>query len=292
MYTLVVDVRERALIAELARSHPDVPVTTKALDVGDVQVHVDAVAETEQPLGPRLVIERKTHSDLAASIKDGRWSEQKRRMLETAGRDRVAYVIEENAVRCDGEDGGALPSAWAFVDDGDGESTVSGPARPSCHPASQPSQPSHPRHLEDARASAAVLSLQVGYRLPVLFTRSVADTAELLVRIGTFLSRPRPIAHGTPYEAAACRASTATHSKKRENMDARQCFLQQLCQVPGVSHGIAVGIAATPGFGTMRDLARTLEALPAPKERSAALQKAPKVGKAIAERLLKLFSFA
>jgi ERCC4-type nuclease len=206
-------------------------------------------------------------------------------MLETAGRDRVAYVIEENAVR--GDDG-ALPSAWAFVDDGDGES-VPGPGAGAVHGAATTS---HPRQPEDARTSAAVLSLQVGYRLPVLFTRSVADTAELLVRIGMFLSRPRPVAHGTPYEAAACRASTATHSKKRENVDARQCFLQQLCQVPGVSHGIAVGIAATPGFGTMRDLARTLEALPAPKERSAALQKAPKVGKAIAERILQLFSFA
>ena len=58
------DYRERALITLL----PDCPV--RSLPVGDIWV-----GET-----PPLIIERKTVADLHASILDGRWREQKRRL--------------------------------------------------------------------------------------------------------------------------------------------------------------------------------------------------------------------
>jgi ERCC4-type nuclease len=43
---------------------------------------------------PVLVIERKTLADYAASIRDGRHREQKRRLYETYGRGRVLFIIE------------------------------------------------------------------------------------------------------------------------------------------------------------------------------------------------------
>ena len=268
MYRIVVDVRERSLIAELAED----AIETKALLVGDIEIHASdpgsptvALADESQCDGgaeqpspqqrPLLVVERKTVADLAASIRDGRWSEQKRRMMETAGRERVAYVIEGQLPRWDDDDGGV-----------------------HCGMSSK-------------RLLGALSSLLLRHRVPVVYTRDVADTAAFLRRAGALLTAapPPPSACGG-YAGAACRAS-AVRAKKRDNVDGRQCYLQQLCQVPGVSYGLATAIAGTPGFGSMRELLGTLEALPTAKARSAALQRVPKVGKAIAEQLLEKHMF-
>jgi ERCC4-type nuclease len=248
--TLVVDIRERSLLVALATMTSDVAdvldattVTSRVLDVGDVEIRIgDACA---------LVVERKTVPDLIASMRDGRWSEQKRRMMDTAGKERVAYVIE-----------GAGSLAW----DCDKERCING--------------------MPASRVQGALTSLLLGHRVPVVFTRDVADTAAFLRRAATFLSTP-PKGSSGGYAGAACRAS-AVRAKKRDNVDARQCYLQQLCQVPGVSYCLATAIADLDGgvaFGSMRALIGTLEALPTHKARLAALQRVPKVGKTLAERI-------
>ena len=235
----MIDIRERSLLMALASS--DVSVTSRMLHVGDVEIRIgDSCA---------LVVERKTVPDLIASMRDGRWSEQKRRMMDTAGKERVAYVIE-----------GSI--AW----DCDKERCING--------------------MPASRALGALTSLLLGHRVPVVFTRDVADTAAFLRRAATFLSTS-PKGDSGGYAGAACRAS-AVRAKKRDNVDARQCYLQQLCQVPGVSYCLATAIADQDGgvaFGSMRALIGTLEALPTHKARLAALQRVPKVGKTLAERI-------
>lgn len=84
---LVLDNRERGLAAELTRLA--VPFTTAVLDVGDFLVQS---AATGQPL---LVAERKSLADFAASNSDGRYREQRARLMAVRGGGAaVVYVLE------------------------------------------------------------------------------------------------------------------------------------------------------------------------------------------------------
>ena len=71
--SILVDVREPRLLAALAALGDDKATSSVQLDVGDVHV-----------LGPDgrvvAVVERKTRADMVASVKDGRWAEQRHRL--------------------------------------------------------------------------------------------------------------------------------------------------------------------------------------------------------------------
>jgi ERCC4-type nuclease len=77
-----IDVREASLVARLGGE-----VISKQLDIGDFQVVTSG--------NPVLVLERKTISDLEASIKDGRYREQKCRLLALRSTGcKLLYLIE------------------------------------------------------------------------------------------------------------------------------------------------------------------------------------------------------
>lgn len=59
-------------------------MSCKNLDIGDVHIQIDG--ET------KLLIERKTNEDMKSSLFDGRYKEQKRRMLETGYP--IMYILE------------------------------------------------------------------------------------------------------------------------------------------------------------------------------------------------------
>ena len=75
---LLVDYREQELIRHL----PD--AITRSLPVGDIWLTID-----QQPY---LLLERKTVADLVSSIKDGRWHEQKKRLLQSGHT--IGIIIE------------------------------------------------------------------------------------------------------------------------------------------------------------------------------------------------------
>ena len=79
---LVIDKRERALIKLF---QPD-QFEVQALGVGDVLREYDD--------GANWIAARKTTEDLAASINDSRWDEQKDRLLKSGCT--VVYIIEGN----------------------------------------------------------------------------------------------------------------------------------------------------------------------------------------------------
>jgi ERCC4-type nuclease len=85
-YQIVIDSRERALIATL-EGH-GVPVCVQSLDVGDV-VFRDATSGEYV-----FCVERKRVDDCVASVRDGRYEDQKARMLAAFGCDRMLYVLE------------------------------------------------------------------------------------------------------------------------------------------------------------------------------------------------------
>lgn len=83
---LILDVRESRLGEALTALQ--VPYTTAALDVGDFLIQN---AEGE----PLLVAERKSHADFAASNADGRYREQRARLMAVRGSGvAVLYILE------------------------------------------------------------------------------------------------------------------------------------------------------------------------------------------------------
>jgi len=88
MLTLTLDSRETKLIKDIKERDLDkyaqtIKIETKQLDIADI-----SISSNEKT----LLIERKTVSDLLSSIKDGRYKEQKTRLL-SSGYD-VTYIIE------------------------------------------------------------------------------------------------------------------------------------------------------------------------------------------------------
>ena len=94
MLNLVLDNREANLITrlkerELEKYLTKLSIEVKPLDIGDI--HIVSNDKT-------WVIERKTVNDLLASVKDGRYKEQKTRML-ASGYD-ITYIIEGDDILC------------------------------------------------------------------------------------------------------------------------------------------------------------------------------------------------
>lgn len=91
--SLIVDERERALYDALypyLETFPTMDIRKQTMTIGDMAI----VREGEEK--PVLLIERKSLSDLLASIQDGRYKEQSQRLLHASGMDphRIVYLIE------------------------------------------------------------------------------------------------------------------------------------------------------------------------------------------------------
>lgn len=91
MTEIHVDFREESLLEELRKHECCIPIISKNLEVGDIQI-----IHTTNNLC--LTFERKTTADLAASIKDGRYKEQKCRLLSTFPARHITYIIENGYV--------------------------------------------------------------------------------------------------------------------------------------------------------------------------------------------------
>lgn len=81
-----IDDREKRVYDILGEHHPEVACERVRLTTGDFQVWRGGTAA--------LVVERKTRSDLHASLLDGRFHTQRARMVREFGSDKVAYIIE------------------------------------------------------------------------------------------------------------------------------------------------------------------------------------------------------
>jgi ERCC4-type nuclease len=78
--SITLDTREKSIF----KFFPESDVQIKRLDVGDIII--------DYPEGSKLIIERKTIQDLQASIRDGRYREQKKRLMASGCE--VWYIFE------------------------------------------------------------------------------------------------------------------------------------------------------------------------------------------------------
>ena len=86
MANIILDTREKKIIEELTKQEDSVPFTTQQLDIGDIWIKNDLCC---------VVIERKTITDMYASIKDGRYKEQKARLLTSSN---CLYIVENDTI--------------------------------------------------------------------------------------------------------------------------------------------------------------------------------------------------
>ena len=90
-FIIKIDNREKKILDILDNSDNKLSYVKENLDLGDIQF---ISQETNDIL---ILIERKTLSDLSSSIKDGRYKEQKNRILNTVlANVRKIYIFEGN----------------------------------------------------------------------------------------------------------------------------------------------------------------------------------------------------
>ena len=87
MFKVFIDNRERSLIQIFVEN--GVSHETKNLDLGDILI-LDATNDVVV-----AIIERKSLRDLKASISDGRYKEQKQRLLKNFNLKNILYIIED-----------------------------------------------------------------------------------------------------------------------------------------------------------------------------------------------------
>jgi ERCC4-type nuclease len=85
--TLKIDTRETKLIKLFNENYSNIKINIEQLDIGDIHI-VNQYTN--------IVIERKTITDMLSSIKDGRYKEQKKRMMDNY--DDILYIIENDCV--------------------------------------------------------------------------------------------------------------------------------------------------------------------------------------------------
>jgi ERCC4-type nuclease len=246
MCEVIVDYRESSLIRAFG-THIGYTIKSQNLELGDVQI-VGNVNGYEI----RLLFERKTVSDLAASIVDGRYKEQKARVLSSFPPHMCTYIIEGGRFGAHPEgnlriskaayDGAIIHTMYRdkvhviCTDD------VHSTARFICSVVDKCM--AHPEYFGIATATTiatttATAEMEVdGSCGDCGNSGDCGDTIDKMV-----------VAVAVAHEQAY--ASLLKHkSKKKDNIDKLTCYIMQLCQIPGLSYKIAKEIANKyPSYG-------------------------------------------
>lgn len=195
-FGLFVDYREAYIIAELDKK--GVKYQTDNLDIGDYQIRLD-----EKIVG---IWERKTYADLAASVSDNRYREQKHRLTTSDARWK-GYIIE-----------GLCPA----------------PTR-NYHSL-------RPGALDSIKIG---LTCRDGFNVLYSsgLSHTVIILEKLLKKLPEYLKEDRGTeALVDKYHSALVQSTVS--SVKKENLTAETCYLAQLAQIPKMSFNSAKVIHA------------------------------------------------
>ena len=229
---VVIDMREDALWDAL-EAEEGYELEKAPLDVGDIAFYVRQPDGTEKEV---LVLERKAAEDLGASQRDGRYREQRARLLAKQGAGiKAGYVLEMPVWSSD------LSRSWCH--------RGSNPHTGGCHP--------HHSKFTETNILNTIMRLQFRYGIAVLQVRDVAETAMWVRHIAkSLVADPKVFEEGLAEstKAAAAAYADAIHVKKATNMTADRVFVTLLRTVPGVGPAAAeaiqahVGTQGFPGF--------------------------------------------
>ena len=189
MIQLIIDNRETELKEYFGKKDN---VKFLNLDIGDIQILLNDNVE--------IIIERKNITDLATSIKDGRYREQKLRLTNNFGKDKILYLIE-GTIRI-GKIAG-LPHTTLIG------SMINAMIRDN---------------IKVYRTTNIKETIEF---IELLYSKLVKDGDKLLP------------SNSLKNEESKIDYVSSIKLKKKENLTEENCFLLQLSQIPGVSLNIA-----------------------------------------------------
>ena len=260
-----------ALQARLGAEHH---VVRERLDVGDVVL-------TAPDGGATLIVERKTWPDLAKSLTDGRYAEQKARLLAAAAAPPPPPCAGTTTAAAGDEDGDEAPleeeedEGDALADGGDdgsdvgsGGSTtgvlylIEGPLKGWSGTVG--GAMGGLSKMKNAQLEAALVLTAVRDGVPVLRTKDAAHTVELVVYLlGKLCAGELRLGAGGGGLGGASAHSHADYAsllkkRKRDNMSDETTWRVMLAQPPGMSARKAEAVAAA--YPSMAALAAATEA--------------------------------
>jgi ERCC4-type nuclease len=191
-----IDFREKDLYNILSKI-TDLPfsVVSQNLEVGDIMITTDS----DQPL---LVLERKTLSDLAASNRDGRYREQRSRLLSVKGQAiSIAYIIE-------------IGQGW-----------------------SNDLNRIWPGNVIESTLYSIVIRLQLRYGITVLHTKDTISTISLIRQLCKMLQEDTDVflqSGVTDATMAAAVYTEALSAQKSANRNMKRPAAGMMCSISGV----------------------------------------------------------
>jgi ERCC4-type nuclease len=278
---------EAGLHAALVQRFGESTVERRRLDVGDVVL-------TGGDSGAVVLIERKTWADLAKSLTDGRYAEQKARLLSCVAGGGGARAEEGDASEASGEEAEAagaarMPTRAVYIVEG----ALKGWAGAVGGHMGGLSK------MKNARLEAAIVMTGVRDGVPVLRSKDAAHTAELVGYLYTKLRDGALQSAGGG--AGGGGYASLLKKRKRDNLSPETTWQVMLAQVPGMSATKAAAVAAR--YPSLSALAAATEkelaavqvlAAPAPAGDAAApspprpTKPARRLGPVVAKRLVAL----
>lgn len=190
---LIIDTKEKATSAQVIREYLEgkgFECLSQPLDVGDLAI-TDAAGNV------LLLLERKTCKDIAASISDGRYREQKTRLISHPCRWK-GYLME-----------GTFPE----------EGILTGRKR-----------------MAKTTFYSVIAGITLRDGLQVFMCPDIGSSAQMLGQLMIKLPEYLDDHDQSKYEESLIKSISTV---RKENMTPEVCYLAQLCQIPGISHGIA-----------------------------------------------------
>ena len=266
---IIIDNREKDIIQLFKvtdfkfKNNELIEIAYDNLDIGDFHIKVD-----EQLA---IVIERKTLADLAASIKDGRYKEQKARMKAVnIPNNYKMYLIEGEVYAED-----SLDKNSKFV---------------SCN------------GIAISTIISSIVNTYLRDGLSIYKTKNINATAKFLAKIfekmpefgNNVLNNSQSISSiGQSNEQETDEYMSGLKLKKKENMTGIACYISQLAQITGVSYNIAKSISEK--FNSLIDLSLAYLGLEEDKDREMLLAdikitvgksgKERRIGKVLSKRI-------
>jgi ERCC4-type nuclease len=202
-----VDYREGELLELLKGVTKDhITVDSQNLDVGDIVI---ANASTEQPY---LVLERKTLADLASSNRDGRYREQRARLLSVKGQGvAIGYLIESGPGWSS-----ELNRVW-------------------------------PGNVPETTLLSIISRLQFRYGIPVITSKDARTSQALILHLaGQIRDDAAVFAAGSGLAAdatvAAAAYTEALSAQKSANRGLKRTAAGMLCAIPGIGAKLSEGL--------------------------------------------------
>lgn len=194
---LILDSREGGLIELVREKYPDISFEVQSLDLADIEI--------QGPHEQRFLLERKSVRDLASSLNDGRFKDQKDRLLgvlEREPKSAIGYVIE----------GGMR---------GNDSDRIQG-------------------RITLGMLRSLLFTIQFKYRIPIVFTTSIRDTASWVHRFCQLLIKKPdfcPVGSGSNAGCSSYKTLMPAPVRNRAS-DSQSITIAMLTSISGVSHKI------------------------------------------------------